>query len=340
VISLKKYPNLRLRRNRLDDWGRKLTAENTLTTNDLIFPMFLVDGNKIKEEIRSMPGIYRYSLDELIIQIEHVVKKNIPLIALFPKIEQHLKDSTGSEALNYDGIIPKAILAIKKEFPDLGVMTDIALDPYTSHGQDGLINDEGYVLNDETVEILTKQSLLHAEMGVDIVAPSDMMDGRIGVIREALENQSHSLTRIMAYSAKYASGFYSPFRDAVGSAKNLSKCDKRNYQMNPANSNEALLEAELDINEGADMVMIKPGLPYLDIVQKIKETFKMPTFAYQVSGEYSMIKLAGMNDFLDEKKIVMETLIAFKRAGCDGVLSYFALSAADWIKEEKNYNNL
>jgi porphobilinogen synthase len=333
VNNLKKFPYIRPRRNRLDNWGRRLTAENTITTDDLILPLFLLDGTKRKEEIRSMPGVFRYSLDELLFHIESVVEKNIPLIALFPKIEQYFKDPIGTEALNPNGIIPKAISTIKKEFPDLGVMTDIALDPYTSHGQDGLVNENGYVLNDETVEILKKQALLHAEMGVDIVAPSDMMDGRIGVIREALESQSHSLTRIMAYSAKYASSFYSPFRDAVGSTKNLSGFEKQNYQMNPSNSDEALLEVELDINEGADMVMIKPGLPYLDIIQRIKSNFKMPTFAYQVSGEYSMIKAASLNNFLDEKKIVMETLISFKRAGCDGVLTYFALSAAGWIKE-------
>ena len=331
---MKKYPNLRPRRNRLDNWGRRLTAENILTTDDLILPMFIIEGNKKKQEIQSMPGVFRYSLDVLLVQIEKILKKNIPLIALFPKIEQHLKDSTGSEALNTHGIIPKAVSAIKKEFPNLGLMTDIALDPYTSHGQDGLIDKNGYVLNDETVEILKKQALLYAEMGADIVAPSDMMDGRIGEIRSALESQSHPLTRIIAYSAKYASNFYSPFRDAVGSDRNLTKFDKKNYQMNPSNSNEALLEVELDINEGADMIMIKPGLPYLDIIQKIKETFKMPTFAYQVSGEYSMIKAAVLSNFLDEKKIVMESLTSFKRAGCDGILSYYALSAADWIKEE------
>ncbi len=334
--TLKKFPSTRPRRNRLDSWGRRLTAENTLSTSDLILPLFILDGKKKKEEILSMPGVFRYSLDNLLLEIETIVKKNIPLIALFPNIEQNLKDANGSEALNYNGIVPRAISMIKKEFPELGVMTDIALDPYTSHGQDGIVDDNGYVLNDETVEILKKQALIHAEMGVDIVAPSDMMDGRIGVIREALENQSHSLTRIMAYSAKYASSFYSPFRDAVGSSKNLSGYDKQNYQMNPSNSDEALLEVELDISEGADMVMIKPGLPYLDIIQKVKMNFKIPTFAYQVSGEYSMIKAASTNNFLDEKKIVMETLISFKRAGCDGILTYFAPSAAVWINEEKN----
>ncbi len=334
--TLKKFPSTRPRRNRLDSWGRRLTAENTLSTSDLILPLFILDGKKKKEEILSMPGVFRYSLDNLLLEIETIVQKNIPLIALFPNIEQNLKDTNGSEALNYNGIVPRAISMIKREFPELGVMTDIALDPYTSHGQDGIVDDNGYVLNDETVEILKKQALIHAEMGVDIVAPSDMMDGRIGVIREALENQSHSLTRIMAYSAKYASSFYSPFRDAVGSSKNLSGYDKQNYQMNPSNSDEALLEVELDISEGADMVMIKPGLPYLDIIQKVKMNFKIPTFAYQVSGEYSMIKAASTNNFLDEKKIVMETLISFKRAGCDGILTYFAPSAAVWINEEKN----
>lgn len=334
--TLKKFPSTRPRRNRLDSWGRRLTAENTLSTSDLILPLFILDGKKKKEEILSMPGVFRYSLDNLLLEIETIVQKNIPLIALFPNIEQNLKDTNGSEALNYNGIVPRAISMIKREFPELGVMTDIALDPYTSHGQDGIVDDNGYVLNDETVEILKKQALIHAEMGVDIVAPSDMMDGRIGVIREALENQSHSLTRIMAYSAKYASSFYSPFRDAVGSSKNLSGYDKQNYQMNPSNSDEALLEVELDISEGADMVMIKPGLPYLDIIQKVKMNFKIPTFAYQVSGEYSMIKAASKNNFLDEKKIVMETLISFKRAGCDGILTYFAASAAVWINEEKN----
>ena len=329
---MKEFPNTRPRRNRLDKWGRRLTAENTLSTDDLILPLFIVDGEKKKEAIQSMPGVFRYSLDNLLLEIESIVQKKIPLIALFPNIEQNLKDMSGSEALNSNGIVPRAISAIKKEFPELGVMTDIALDPYTSHGQDGLVNDNGYVLNDETVEILKKQALLHAEMGVDIVAPSDMMDGRIGVIREALESHSHSLTRIMAYSAKYASSFYNPFRDAVGSSKNLSGFDKQNYQMNPSNSDEALLE----ISEGADMVMIKPGLPYLDIIQKVKTNFKIPTFAYQVSGEYSMIKAASINNFLDEKKIVMETLISFKRAGCDGILTYFAPSAAVWINEEKN----
>ncbi len=332
---MKKYPTIRPRRNRLDDWGRRLTAENTLTTNDLILPLFLIDGKKKKEKIHSMPDVFRFSLDELLLQIEKIVSSKIPAIALFPNVENSLKDATGSEALNPNGIIPKAILAIKKEFPKLGVMTDIALDPYTSHGQDGLINQSGYVLNDETVEILKRQALLHAEMGVDIVAPSDMMDGRIGVIRDALENNAHSLTRIMAYSAKYASNFYSPFRDAVGTTENLSSFDKKNYQMNFANSEEALLEAELDINEGADMIMVKPGLPYLDIIQKIKTKFKMPTFAYQVSGEYSMIKAASSNKYLDEKKVVMETLISFKRAGCDGILSYFSLSVANWINKQE-----
>ncbi len=330
---MKKFPFSRPRRNRLHDWSRRLTSECTISVGDLILPFFLVDGSNKKQAIKSMPGIYRYSLDNLLKEIEKVAKKNIPAIALFPNIENILKTPDGSEALNYDGIIPKAIYKIKKEFPDLGLMTDIALDPYTSHGQDGIINDMGYVLNDETVKILKKQALLHAEMGADIVAPSDMMDGRIGVIREALEENKNTLTKIMAYSAKYSSNFYNPFREAVGSSANLGKFDKQSYQMNPANSDEALIEVGLDINEGADMLMIKPGLPYLDIIHIIKKQFKMPTFAYQVSGEYSMIKSASINGFLDEKKIVLETLISFKRAGCDGVLTYFALSAADWIKD-------
>jgi len=333
---IRKFPSTRPRRNRLDNWGRRLTAENSLTTNDLILPLFLLDGEKKREEVLSMPGVFRYSLDNMLVEIESILQKKIPLIALFPNIEQNLKDTNGTEALNPNGLIPRAIATIKKEFPEIGLMTDIALDPYTSHGQDGIVNENGYVLNEETVDILKKQALLHADMGVDIVAPSDMMDGRIGVIREALESKSHSLTRIMAYSAKYASNFYSPFRDAVGSSKNLSGFDKQNYQMNPSNSDEALLEVELDISEGADMVMIKPGLPYLDIIQKVKTKFKVPTFAYQVSGEYSMIKAASINNFLDEKKIVLETLLSFKRAGCDGILTYFAKSAAVWIHEEKS----
>lgn len=329
-----KYPTTRPRRNRLSNWSRRLTSENSLSVNDLILPMFLLEGTKKKEQIHSMPGVFRYSLDELLKQIEIVVRSKIPLIALFPNIESDLKTPTGSEALNSKGVVPKAILMIKKEFPDLGLMTDIALDPYTTHGQDGLINEFGYVLNDQTVEILKKQALLHAQMGVDIVAPSDMMDGRVGAIRQALEDEKYFLTKIMSYSAKYASSFYNPFREAVGSTKNLKGFDKKSYQMNPANSEEALLEVELDINEGADMIMIKPGLPYLDIIQKIKEVYKIPTFAYQVSGEYSMIKSASINNYLDEKDVVLETLIAFKRAGCSGVLTYFALSATEWIKEE------
>lgn len=330
---MKKFPAIRPRRSRFHEWSRRLVAENTLSVDDLILPLFLVDGKKRVESVDAMPGVFRYSVDEILKVVEKVSQKKIPLIALFPKIDIKLKTNDGKEALNPEGLIPEAIVKIKKEFPNIGIMTDVALDPYTTHGQDGLISEDGTVKNDETIDILKQQSLLYAEMGADIVAPSDMMDGRIGVIRNALENNNHCITKIMAYSAKYSSSFYNPFRDAVGSSKNLGDFDKKNYQMDPANSLEALTEVELDIFEGADMVMIKPGLPYLDIVYITKHTFKMPTFAYQVSGEYSMIKAASLNQYLDEKNVVLETLLSFKRAGCSGILTYYAINAAEWLEE-------
>jgi len=306
--------------------------ENVLTANDLIYPVFVLDGSNRTENVASMPGVQRQSLDMLLKTAEECVKFGVPALALFPVIDQSLKSLDAAEAYNPEGLVPRTIKTLKAEFPELGIITDIALDPYTSHGQDGLIDDSGYVLNDETVATLVRQALCHAEAGVDIVAPSDMMDGRIGTIRQALEFDGHIYTRILAYSAKYASSFYGPFRDAVGSAANLGKGNKYTYQMDPANSDEAMKEVALDLEEGADMVMVKPGMPYLDIVRRVKEEFGVPTYAYHVSGEYAMLKAAAQNSWLDEKACVLEAMLSFKRAGADGVLTYYALDIARWLK--------
>ncbi|HVS26861.1 MAG TPA: porphobilinogen synthase [Burkholderiales bacterium] len=330
-----KYPNKRMRRMRHDDFSRRLMRENRLSADDLIYPVFVVDGKNRAEAVPSMPGIVRQTQDRLLKQVEACVKLGIPAIALFPVIEPKLKTPDAKEAFNPKGLVPRVVNAMKKRFPKLGVITDIALDPYTSHGQDGLLDKSGYVMNDATVAALAKQALTHAEAGVDIVAPSDMMDGRIGAIRQALDSKGFIHTRILAYSAKYASNFYGPFRDAVGSATNLGGGDKYTYQMDPANSDEALWEVGLDLQEGADMVMVKPGLPYLDLVRRVKDEFKAPTFVYQVSGEYAMLKAAAKNGWLSEKECVLETLLAFKRAGADAILTYFALDAARWLAEER-----
>jgi porphobilinogen synthase len=322
----------RPRRMRKDEFSRRLMREHHLTTDDLIYPVFVMEGQQKEEAIPSMPGIKRQSLDLMIETAKECFKFGIPAIALFPVIDAKLKTEDAKEAYNPDGLIPRVVALLKQHVPQLGVITDVALDPYTSHGQDGLIDASGYVLNDETVEVLIKQALSHAKAGADIVAPSDMMDGRIGKIREALEKEGFVHTKILAYSAKYASSFYGPFRDAVGSAKNLGGNNKNSYQMDPANTDEALTEVELDINEGADMVMVKPGMSYLDIVYRVKTTFGMPTYAYQVSGEYAMLKAASENGWLDEKAVVMESLLAFKRAGADGILSYYAMEVARWLK--------
>ena len=322
----------RPRRMRKDEFSRRLMREHHLRTDDLIYPVFVMEGHQKEEAIPSMPGIKRQSADLILETAKECFELGIPAIALFPVIDAKLKSEDAKEAYNPEGLIPKVIALLKKHLPDLGVITDIALDPYTNHGQDGLIDELGYVLNDETVAVLIKQALSHAKAGADIVAPSDMMDGRIGKIREALEKEGLIHTKILAYSAKYASSFYGPFRDAVGSSKNLGVSDKSSYQMDPANTDEALTEVELDINEGADMVMVKPGLPYLDIVYRVKTTFGVPTYAYQVSGEYAMLKAASQNGWLDEKAVVMESLLAFKRAGADGILSYYAMEVARWLK--------
>jgi porphobilinogen synthase len=326
------FPQIRMRRMRKDAFSRALMRENTLSPADLIYPVFILEGSNQREKVSSMPGVERVSVDLLIAIAEECVALGIPVIALFPVIDPALKTPDGVEAVNPEGLVPRAVRELKKRFPELGVLTDVALDPYTSHGQDGLLDDEGYVLNDETTRILVRQALVQAQAGVDIVAPSDMMDGRIGAVRTALEAHGNIHTRIMAYSAKYASAFYGPFRDAVGSAANLGKGSKATYQMDPANSNEALREVALDIAEGADMVMVKPGMPYLDIVRRVKDEFGMPTFAYQVSGEYAMIKAAAENGWLDHDKTMMEAMLAFKRAGADGVLTYFARDIARLLK--------
>jgi porphobilinogen synthase len=318
----------RPRRLRRDEFSRALVCEHRLHTSDLILPVFVLDGEKREQDVDSMPGVQRRSVDRLYVVAEECVALGIPVLALFPVIDAALKTEDGREALNPDGLVPRAVRALKARFPQLGLLTDVALDPYTSHGQDGLLDDTGYVLNDETVAVLREQALLQAQCGVDIVAPSDMMDGRIGAIRQALEGAGRIHTKIMAYSAKYASAFYGPFRDAVGSKANLGRGNKKVYQMDPANGDEALREVALDIAEGADMVMVKPGLPYLDIVRRVKDEFRMPTFAYQVSGEYAMLPAAALNGWLDGEAAMMETLHAFRRAGADGVLSYFALDAA------------
>ena len=328
------FPASRPRRLRRDTFTRNLVREHAVTVNDLIYPVFVLDGTSRREAVGSMPGVERLSLDLLLPVAEDCVKLGIPVMALFPVIYASLKTPDGKEALNPDGLVPRVVRALKKEFPDLGVMTDVALDPFTSHGQDGLLDDTGYILNDATVEVLVGQALTQADAGVDIVAPSDMMDGRIGAIRDALEAHGHVHTRIMAYSAKYASAFYGPFRDAVGSAANLGKSNKKVYQMDPGNSDEALREVAMDIAEGADMVMVKPGMPYLDIVRRVKDEFRVPTFAYQVSGEYAMLKAAAQNGWLDHDAVMMESLLAFKRAGADGVLTYFAREAALLLQKQ------
>ncbi|HEX5127564.1 MAG TPA: porphobilinogen synthase [Rhodocyclaceae bacterium] len=331
-ISTPSFPHTRPRRMRRDEFSRRLMRESRLSVDDLIYPVFVLDGEKRVEPVSSMPGVSRMSIDMLFRVAQDAVALGIPALALFPVIDQKFKSSNAEEAWNPAGLVPRAIEALKTRFPDLGLITDVALDPYTSHGQDGLIDDSGYVLNDETLAVLEKQALCHAAAGADVVAPSDMMDGRIGRIRAALEASKHIHTRILAYSAKYASGFYGPFRDAVGSAVNLGKSNKFTFQMDPANSDEAIREAAMDIAEGADMVMVKPGLPYLDIVRRVKAELQVPTFVYQVSGEYAMLKAAAANGWLNEEACVLESLLAFKRAGADGILTYFALDAARWIK--------
>jgi porphobilinogen synthase len=332
VFAHAPHPGGRPRRLRRDAFTRALVREHRLAPEDLILPVFLLDGTRQEQDVASMPGVKRRSVDLLFPVAEQCVTLGIPVLALFPVVDPTLKTPDGREATNPQGLVPRAVSELKKRFPQLGLLTDVALDPFTSHGQDGLLDATGYILNDETVEVLVRQALVQAEAGVDIVAPSDMMDGRVGAIRNALEAAGRIHTRIMAYSAKYASAFYGPFRDAVGSASNLGKADKKVYQMDPGNSDEALREVALDIAEGADMVMVKPGLPYLDIVRRVKETFRMPTFAYQVSGEYSMLQAAAANGWLDRDAAMMESLLAFRRAGADGVLTYFALDAAGLLK--------
>ncbi|WP_308033997.1 porphobilinogen synthase [Neisseria lactamica] len=324
-------PASRMRRMRRDDFSRRLMREHTLTADDLIYPVFVLEGSVREEDVPSMPGVKRQSLDRLLFTAEEAVKLGIPMLALFPVVTAN-KTERAEEAYNPEGLVPTAVRALRERFPELGIMTDVALDPYTVHGQDGLTDENGYVMNDETVEVLVKQALCHAEAGAQVVAPSDMMDGRIGAIREALEDAGHIHTRIMAYSAKYASAFYGPFRDAVGSSGNLGKADKKTYQMDPANTDEALHEVALDIQEGADMVMVKPGLPYLDVVRRVKDEFGVPTYAYQVSGEYVMLQAAVANGWLDGGKVVLESLLAFKRAGADGILTYYAIEAAKMLK--------
>ncbi|MFD0667934.1 porphobilinogen synthase [Ramlibacter sp. MAHUQ-53] len=326
------FPLGRPRRLRRDEFTRNLVREHRLSPHDLIYPVFVQEGSNRRDPVPSMPGVERLSLDLLLPVAEECVALGIPVMALFPVIDPSLKTPDGAEAFNPDGLVPRVVGELKKRFPELGVMTDVALDPYTSHGQDGLLDDTGYILNDETVAVLTRQALAQAEAGVDIVAPSDMMDGRIASIRQALEQAGRIHTRIMAYSAKYASAFYGPFRDAVGSAANLGKSNKKVYQMDPANTDEALREVAMDIAEGADMVMVKPGMPYLDVVRRVKDEFRVPTFAYQVSGEYAMLKAAAQNGWLDHDAVMMESLLAFKRAGADGVLTYFARDAARLLR--------
>ena len=330
-ISASGFPSQRPRRLRKDTFSRNLTRENQVSIHDLIYPCFVLDGSQQRQAVTSMPGVERLSIDLLLKEAELIHKLGIPAIALFPVTPVNVKTEDAREAYNPEGLAQRTVRALKAEFPELGVITDVALDPFTTHGQDGLTDQSGYITNDETVEVLIKQALSHAEAGVDIVAPSDMMDGRIGAVRQALESQGHIHTRILAYSAKYASSFYGPFRDAVGSAGNLGSGNKYSYQMDPANSDEALHEVALDINEGADMVMIKPGMPYLDILRRVKDTFQKPTFVYQVSGEYAMLKAAAQNGWLDEQATVMESMIAFKRAGADGILTYFAKDVAQWL---------
>ena len=332
IITPSQYPAVRMRRMRRDPFSRALMRENVVTPSDLIYPVFILDGQNQRQQVASMPGVERLSVDLLLKVAEEAVALGIPVLALFPVIEASLKTYDGVEATNPDGLVPRAVRELKRHFPQLGIMTDVALDPYTTHGQDGLPDENGYIVNEKTIAMLTRQALAQAEAGVDVVAPSDMMDGRIGAIRVALEEKELIHTRIMAYSAKYASGYYGPFREAVGSAANLGKADKNTYQMDPANSDEALREVALDIAEGADMVMVKPGMPYLDVVRRVKDEFKVPTFAYQVSGEYAMLQAAFQNGWLDPDKVIMETMMSFKRAGADGVLTYFAMDVARRLK--------
>jgi porphobilinogen synthase len=331
--TLSQFPQSRMRRMRRDSFSRDLMRENVLTAHDFIYPIFVLEGKNKVEDVKSMPGVQRKTLDLLLKDAEQCMKLGVPMMALFPVIDTRLKSLGAEEAYNPDGLVPRVVASLKKEFPELGIMTDIALDPYTSHGQDGLIDDSGYVMNDETVVVLAQQAQVHAMAGADVVAPSDMMDGRIGAVRAALDRKGCIHTRIMAYSAKYASSFYGPFRDAVGSSGNLGAGNKYTYQMDPANSDEALWEVGLDLQEGADMVMVKPGMPYLDILRRVKDEFKAPTFVYQVSGEYAMLKAAAQNGWLNEEACVLEALLAFKRAGADGILTYFALDAARWLKK-------
>ncbi len=328
------YPYTRMRRMRRDEFSRRLMRENLLTTNDLIWPLFVLEGQNQREAITSMPGVERLSIDLLVKEAEAAYELGIPALALFPVTPQSAKSAKAEEAYNPDGLAQRAVRALKAALPELGVITDVALDPFTIHGQDGLMDENGYILNDETVAVLVKQALSHAEAGADIVAPSDMMDGRIGEIRDVLEQHGHLNTRIMAYSAKYASSFYGPFRDAVGSAANLKGGNKYSYQMDPANSDEALWEVALDLQEGADMVMVKPGMPYLDIVRRVKDEFKAPTYVYHVSGEYAMLKAAGLNGWINEKACVLEALTGMKRAGADGILTYYAKQVAEWLKHD------
>ena len=327
------FPRRRMRRMRRDDFSRRLMRESSLSVDDLIYPMFILEGEGQREPVASMPGVERVSIDELIKEAAELVELGIPAVALFPVTPVEKKSEDAAEAYNPDGLAQRAVRALKAAYPELGVITDVALDPFTTHGQDGLIDDAGYVMNDETVQVLVKQALSHAEAGADVVAPSDMMDGRIGQVRQALEAAGHIHTRILAYSAKYASSFYGPFRDAVGSAANLGAGNKYTYQMDPANGDEALWEVSLDLDEGADMVMVKPGMPYLDIVRRVKDQFGVPTYVYQVSGEYAMLMAAAQNGWLDEKAVILESLLGFKRAGADGILTYFAKQAAQWLKD-------
>lgn len=335
VSILGAFPNRRMRRMRKHEFSRRLMAENQLTVNDLIYPMFVLMGKDRRETVESMPGVERLSIDLLLEEAQRLYDLGIPAIALFPVVSQDAKSLCAAEAHNPEGLVQRTVKALKEHVPELGVITDVALDPFTTHGQDGIIDEDGYVMNDVTTEVLIKQALSHAEAGADVVAPSDMMDGRIGEIRKALEKAGHVHTQIMAYSAKYASCYYGPFRDAVGSSSNLKGGNKKNYQMDPANSDEAIHEVAMDINEGADMVMVKPGMPYLDIVRRVKTELQVPTFAYQVSGEYAMHKAAIMNGWLSERDTVMESLLCFKRAGVDGILTYFAKDVAEWLAEEK-----
>jgi porphobilinogen synthase len=332
MISVSKFPQRRMRRMRRDKFSRQLMQESYLRADDLIYPVFVLDGKQRSENVKSMPGVVRQSVDLLLFQAERCLQLGIPALAIFPVIDTELKNLSASEAYNPNGLVPRVVMELKKNFPELGVITDVALDPYTSHGQDGLIDQSGYVLNDETIEVLCKQAVAHAQAGADVVAPSDMMDGRVAAIRGSLDNQKFIHTRILAYSAKYASSFYGPFRDAVGSAANLGAGNKYTYQMDPANTDEALWEVGLDLDEGADMVMVKPGMPYLDIVRRVKDQYGAPTFVYQVSGEYAMLKAAAMNGWLNEEACVLESLLAFKRAGADGILTYYAIDAANWLK--------